>query len=64
MNNSIPGESGIVHDDVDFPISKFCRLLDKFVYVLVIEHVAGNCKCTTAMLVDVLSNGLRLVCGN
>lgn len=52
MNDSIPGEAGIIDYDVDFAVAKLGRLLDEFVDVVVLEHITCYCNGTATALID------------
>ena len=42
MDDTIPGEAGIVDDDMNLAIPKFSGLLDQFPDMVVIKHIASH----------------------
>lgn len=54
VNDAVPGESGIVDDDVYFAAAKLASLLDERVDVFVVKHVSSYCDGAATILVDLL----------
>lgn len=61
VDHTVPGESCIVHDDVDLAVTELRRLLDKLVDVVVAEHVTRHCQSATSILLDGFRNTLCLL---
>ena len=60
MDDAVPCETGVVDNDMDLPLPKHRRLLHQLVDVVRIQHIARDCDCFAAALVDFLRYGLRL----
>ena len=61
MNDTIPGEAGVVNDDMDLSITEVCRLLDEFIDVGIVQHVARDGDGATAVRVDLRCNVFGLL---
>lgn len=62
VDHPVPGEAGVVDDDVDLAAAKLGALLDQRVDVRIVQHVAGHGQRAAAALVDLLCNLLGLLC--
>lgn len=62
MDHAVPGVAGVVDDDVDLAVAKFCSLLDEGFEVFVVEHVAWGSDGLAAALVDGVGDALCLFC--
>lgn len=60
VENTVPGETCIVDNDVDLAIAELGRALDQLVDICVVQQVAGHGQRTSARLVDLLCDLLRL----
>jgi hypothetical protein len=62
VNNTIPGEAGVVDNDVNLAVAKLCGLLDKIGKVCVVKDVAGDSDGLAAVVSDGLRSGSGLFC--
>lgn len=63
MNNTIPGEPGIVDDNVDFSIAKLGGFLYQFGDIVAIEDIANDGQGTAGLGgVDRVSDGVGFLC--
>lgn len=60
MDYAVPGETGVVDDDVNFAVAEVCCALDECGVVFVVCNVAGAGDGLAAVLVDSIRNGLGL----
>ena len=60
MDHSVPGEAGIVDDDMDFAVAKFGGFLDEVLVVSWVDDVAGDGDGGAAGIIDGIGDGLSL----
>jgi len=61
MDDSVPCESGIVHNDMDLAIPELCRFFQKFRNILVVQHVSRNGNSLTTFTTDLLRHILSFL---
>ena len=64
VEDSVPGEAGIIDNDVDPAIAEICTLADEVVDVACVEHVAGDGKCFSTIIVYGFCDGGGLFCSS
>ena len=64
MDDSIPGISSIIDNDVDFAISKIRCFLDKCLEVCGVEHIARYIYCRTTGFIDLARYVCSFSCGD
>jgi len=62
MDDTVPGISSIVDNDVDLAVAKLCGFLNQLVDVVIVEHISRNSNCLAARLVDFIYYILGLLC--
>jgi len=63
MDNPIPREPGVVHDDVDLPVAKLGRLLHQRLDVVGVLDVADHGDRAAGLgVVDRLGDGVGFLC--
>lgn len=63
MNDSVPGETSIVDNNVDFATTKLGCALDKLLNVVAVQHVTGNSQGAARLGgVDRVGNRVGLCC--
>lgn len=60
MNYGVPGEAGVVDDDVDFAVAEFGGFLDEVLVVGWVNNVAGDGEGGAAGFVDGIGDRLSL----
>lgn len=60
MDDCIPGETCVVHDDVDLALSKLGGLLDELLDVIILQQVARHGNRLSAVGVDLIGYVLGL----
>ena len=60
MDHAIPGEAGVVDDDVDFAVAEVGCGFDQCGVVVAVRDVTGAGDGLAAVLVDRISDGLGL----
>lgn len=63
VDYAVPGEAGIVDNDVDLAATKVCGFLHEVFDVLIVEDVAGDGGSFAAGFVDAVGYFLGLFCG-
>jgi hypothetical protein len=60
MNNGIPRETSVIHNDVHLAVAKFGGLLDQLLDVVVLQEVTRYSDCLAAVGIDLVCDLLRL----